>query len=102
MLTVTTGAVMQERDVTTSSPTTETQKRDVPDPVLPTSLPLILTVDELAVLLRVNRKTVYAAIREGAIPGVVRVGGTIRISRDVVLAWTAGEGRVSSSSWRNP
>ncbi|TAK04040.1 DNA-binding protein [Patescibacteria group bacterium] len=60
-------------------------------------LPAVLTVDEVAGLLRVNRKTVYAAVAQGAIPGVVRVGGTIRVCRDAVLAWLAGEGRVSSS-----
>ncbi len=49
--------------------------------------PAILTVDELAALLRVERKTVYAAIMRGDIPGVRRVGRSIRISRDAVLDW---------------
>jgi excisionase family DNA binding protein len=65
------------------------------------ALPAVLTVDELAVYLRVNRKTVYAAIAQGAIPGARRIGGTIRVDRDSVLKWLAGEGRVSSSR-RNP
>ena len=47
----------------------------------------ILTVNELAALLRVERKTVYAAITRGDIPGVRRVGRSIRISRDAVLDW---------------
>jgi len=47
----------------------------------------ILTVDELAALLRVERKTIYAAITRGDIPGVRRVGRSIRISRDAVLDW---------------
>lgn len=47
----------------------------------------ILTVDELAELLRLERKTVYAAIMRGDIPGVRRVGRSIRISRDAVLDW---------------
>jgi len=51
------------------------------------SEPAILTVDELAALLRVERKTVYAAITRGDIPGVRRVGRSIRISRDAVLDW---------------
>lgn len=66
----------------------------VPDP---DQLPPIMTVDELAFLLRVNRKTVYDAIAANEIPGVRRVGKTIRISRDVVVNWLQGEGRVSSS-----
>jgi excisionase family DNA binding protein len=58
----------------------------------------VLTVDELAVLLRVERKTAYAAIARGEIPGVRRVGRTIRIFRQAVLDWLAsGQGRVSRS-----
>jgi excisionase family DNA binding protein len=56
----------------------------------------VMTVDELAELLRVDRKTAYSAIAQGEIPGVRRIGRTIRISRDTVLIWL-GEGRVSRS-----
>lgn len=60
--------------------------------------PLTLTVDELANLLRMDRKTVYAAIQRGEIPGVRRIGRALRISRDAVLRWLAeGQGRVSRS-----
>lgn len=56
----------------------------------------ILTVDELADLLRLNRKTVYDAIKAGEIPGVRRIGTRYRISRSAVLSWLAeGHGRVS-------
>jgi excisionase family DNA binding protein len=54
------------------------------------TLPRILKVEELADLLRIDRKTAYAAIAEGGVPGVRRVGRTIRISRDAVLAWLDG------------
>lgn len=47
--------------------------------------PDLLTVDELALLLRVNRKTVYSAIAAGEIPGVRRVGKSLRVSRAAVL-----------------
>jgi excisionase family DNA binding protein len=53
------------------------------------SLPDVLTADEVAALLRVNRKTVYAAFKRGEIRGGRRIGGTIRFSRDRVLAWLA-------------
>jgi excisionase family DNA binding protein len=57
-----------------------------------------MTVEELAVLLRVNRKTVYDAIGRGEIPGARRVGGTYRILREAVINWfTSGQGRVSRS-----
>jgi excisionase family DNA binding protein len=39
----------------------------------------MLTVDEAAARLRVNRKTLYAAIAEGEIPGVIRFGRVLRI-----------------------
>jgi len=49
----------------------------------------VLTVDELAVLLRVNRKTVYDALSRGEIPGARRIGSTYRILREAVLQWLA-------------
>ena len=62
------------------------------------TLPAVLSVDELADVLRIERKTVYAAISRGEIPGVRRIGRTIRISRDAVLSWLAeGQGRVPRS-----
>ena len=65
-------------------------------------LPAVMTVDEVARLLRVNPKTVYEAVDRGEIPGVRRVGRVIRMSRDVVLRWlTEGQGRVSRSSRRS-
>jgi excisionase family DNA binding protein len=60
--------------------------------------PVFLTVEELAKLLRFNRKTLYDALSRGEIPGARRIGGTYRISRDAVLAWFgSAQGRVSRS-----
>lgn len=54
--------------------------------------------DELAVLLRLNRKTVYDALSRGEIPGARRVGSTYRILRAAVIGWlSSGQGRVSHS-----
>ncbi len=62
------------------------------------NLSAVLTVDELAAILRCNRKTVYAAIARGEIPGVRRLGGVIRVHRDTVLRWLAeGQERVPRS-----
>ena len=55
------------------------------------ALPESLTVDEFAALVRVDRKTAYAAIQDGKIPGVRRIGRCIRINRDAVLPWLAGK-----------
>jgi excisionase family DNA binding protein len=51
------------------------------------ALPSVLTVEEVADLLRVDRKTAYAAIAEGGMPGVRRVGRCIRVSREAFLDW---------------
>jgi excisionase family DNA binding protein len=56
-----------------------------------------MTVEELAVLMRVRPKTVYAAIRHNQIPGIVRVGRLIRISRPAVLGWLSGQDREGRS-----
>lgn len=67
-------------------------------PVLPmTAQHDVLTVDELASLLRVSRNTAYQAINAGEIPGVRRIGRTIRISRDAVLVWLGGKDHVPRS-----
>ena len=63
--------------------------------------PPVLTVDELAALLRVNRKTVYAALSRGSIPGAKRIGATYRIHRDALLEWLASSQDRVSRSWRN-
>ena len=64
----------------------------------PPEPPAVLTVDELAALLRVNRKTVYDALARNEIPGARRIGASYRILRDAVLEWLAsGQGRVSRS-----
>jgi excisionase family DNA binding protein len=65
------------------------------------ALPAVLTVDELAALLRVERKTAYAAIARGDIPGARRIGRSIRIHRDSVLAWLRAQARAPRSR-RNP
>ena len=65
-------------------------------PTMPGAESPVMTVDELAALLRVNRKTAYDAIARGEIPGVRRVGRTFRVSREAVVAWLR-EGRVSRS-----
>jgi excisionase family DNA binding protein len=57
-----------------------------------TTLPSALTVDEAARLLRVNRKTLYDAVRDGRVPGVIRMGRSIRIGRDALLGWLRGNG----------
>lgn len=86
---------------TTDAPSTEDIQDDtVSDQTttIPERLREVLTADEVASLLRVNRKTVYAAFKAGEIPGGRRIGGTIRFHRDAVLSWLAhGQEHVSRS-----
>ncbi len=51
----------------------------------------LLTVDELAAILRMNPKSVYRYVAERKVPGVVRIGRTMRFNREVVLRWLAGQ-----------
>jgi excisionase family DNA binding protein len=68
------------------TPNQETSPDQASHPVCP---PQVMTADEVAQLLRVNRKTVYAAFKAGEIPGGRRIGGTIRFCRERVLQWLA-------------
>lgn len=52
----------------------------------------VVTVDELAVLLRVDRKLIYAAVAASVLPGVRRFGRAIRIHRQTVLDWLSHGG----------
>ncbi len=55
-------------------------------------VPDFLTVEEAAALLRVNRKTLYESIRLGQMPGVVRIGKSLRIHRDALVGSSLGQG----------
>ncbi len=50
------------------------------------ALPM-LTADDVARLLRTSRRAVYAVIRKGQVPGVVRLGRTLLVRRDRLMRW---------------
>jgi excisionase family DNA binding protein len=52
-------------------------------------LQVLLTVDEVAILLRTTRKSIYTRCARGQLPGVVRLGRRILFQKDVLLAWVA-------------
>ena len=52
-----------------------------------TDLPFLLTADDMAELLRISRKAVYAMAERGELPGVTRIGRRLRVRRDLVLRW---------------
>lgn len=52
--------------------------------------PDVITIDEAARWLRVDRKTLYDAAARRAIP-CARLGRTIRLSRAALARWLVGE-----------
>jgi excisionase family DNA binding protein len=51
------------------------------------SLPMLLTVDDTAVLLRTTRTAVYAMVNRRQLPGVTRIGRRVLVRRDDLLHW---------------
>jgi excisionase family DNA binding protein len=50
-------------------------------------LPVLLTVDDAADLLRTTRKAVYVMIERGQLPGVTRLGRRVLLRSDRLLEW---------------
>ena len=65
----------------------------VPTPTAPPLEEVLLTVDEMAALLKVHPKSVYAMAAEGALPGLRRLGRRVRFYRPEVVAWLEGNRR---------
>lgn len=51
------------------------------------ALPLLLTVDDAADLLRTTRRAVYAMVERRQLPGVVRLRRRVLVRADVLLDW---------------
>ena len=50
-------------------------------------LPILLTADEAADLLRTSRRAIYAMVERGQLPGVVRVRRRVLLRSDALLHW---------------
>lgn len=61
--------------------------------------PDILTVEEVSILLRMNKKSIYEAIKRGDIP-CKKIGRVYRLSKKLVLKLLDGQDRVSLISRR--
>ena len=51
------------------------------------TLPILLTVDEAADLLRTTRRAIYAMIARRQLPGVIRVRRRVLLRADDLLHW---------------
>ncbi len=51
------------------------------------ALPILLTADEAADLLRTTRRAIYAMVERGQLPGVVRVRRRVLLRSDALLHW---------------
>lgn len=47
----------------------------------------IMTIQEVAALLRISERTIYAMAKEGRLPGAVKVGRSWRVLRPKLMAW---------------
>jgi excisionase family DNA binding protein len=56
-------------------------------PALVEGLPMLLTVEETARLLRTSRKGAYAMIERGFVPGVTRIGRRVLVRSDELVHW---------------
>ena len=73
-----------------SAPFTTTEVRDGPlkeAVVTIEALPMLLTTDDVAMLLRTTQKAVYSMVARRQLPGVVRVGRRLLVRRDDLLDW---------------
>ena len=51
------------------------------------TMPVLLTVDEAANLLRTTRRAIYAMVERQQLPGIVRIGRRVLFRADDLLDW---------------
>jgi len=66
----------------------------------PKGLPLLLTADDVADILRTSRKAIYAMAEQGKLPGIVRIGRRLLFNSQDLLHWLAEKRAPSSKEVR--
>jgi excisionase family DNA binding protein len=51
------------------------------------SMPILLTVDDAAELLRTTKRAIYAMIERRQLPGMIRIGRRVLLRADDLLNW---------------
>jgi excisionase family DNA binding protein len=59
----------------------------------------LLTIDEVACVLRVRRARAYELARQGLLP-VTRLGRQLRVEHDALTMWVRNGGRSLPDGWR--
>jgi len=52
-----------------------------------THLPILLTIDEAADLLRTSRRAIYAMVERNQLPGVARIGRRVLVRSADLIDW---------------
>lgn len=60
----------------------------------------LLTVDDVADHLGVPKSTVYEAVRQNRIGGIVRIGRMVRFDPDKLEAWIEAGGQALPGGWK--
>lgn len=69
------------------TPTTKNRSRRTDAPSTSDELPLYLTADKVAALLRTTRAAIYTMSERGLLPGATRVGRRLLVCRDELIGW---------------
>jgi excisionase family DNA binding protein len=64
------------------------------------SFPLLLTVDEAALLLRTSRRAVYAMLERDQLPGVTRIGRRVLFRSAHLLDWLDQKSALSLKEYK--
>jgi excisionase family DNA binding protein len=51
------------------------------------SMPMLLTVDDAAEVLRTTKRAIYAMVERRQLPGIIRIGRRVLFRGDLLLHW---------------
>jgi excisionase family DNA binding protein len=66
----------------------------------PPGMPVLLTVDEVASVIRKTPEALYAMVARGQLPGVVRIGRRVLVRQSDLLKWLDQKATPSPGSRR--